>query len=893
MRSAARTITGRLGAAVLVSLLTVGLVAGLPAREAAAAPVLPSGFVLRDQPSGQAAFDLTDFAYLPDGSVVSTGKLGKLAWASADGSRSRQLAMLEVDPTRDSGLVGIAVAPDYTSSRAIYLARSVPQASGSVLRLERWQLAGTGEPTGLVQGSAQTLLQIPAGFLVHGLTGIIPAEDGTLWVSIGDTSDFEGTDPAALRAQDINQPQGKILRIQANGDGVPSNPYYDPAAPGAVRSKVYAFGFRSPFRLTLDPRTGLPVVGDVGYQTWEEIDIVRPGGNYGWPCWEGRVRTPGYRDLPGCAGVPNTDPLVAYHHGSGPDQGNSVTGGVVYTGTNYPERYHGAYFYADYSGKRMWTVAYDAQGNLTRPPENPPFGSDIGGPVKFATGPGGDIVYADIYSGQLRRLSYVPGNAEPIAKATTSTDPATRTVTFDASESLDFNGDPLTYRWDFGDGPTGTGVRATHTYGAGAERFTARLTVTDPLGATGTVDLTVVPGNHSPVITPETPEDVTYAVGDPVTVQVSATDTEDGALDVTWTSSTVHCAEADTCHFHPGPAGEGATFTVPFTNHPDSRMELTATATDSAGVSTTYTYRALPREYRVTLTSTVPAALEIPAEGTGGPTAMVTEGADVEVRAATIASDGGSRFVRWDDGVTEPSQTFTMPARDVHLTAIYASPIDSRYEAEPELREVLGEPVGPEVIDGGVRYRTYEGGRLYWTQATGVKAVYGAIYDKYLALGGHRVHGVPTTDESATPDGTGRYNHFTGMTGTGMPTSIYWTASTGAHGVWGAIRDRWRVLGWERGPLGYPTTDESVTPDGRGRYNHFSKSGSIYWTAGTGARDVYGAIRQRWAALGWERSYLGYPTSGEFAVPGGRRNNFQRGYIQWNSSTGAVIDRRY
>jgi uncharacterized protein with LGFP repeats len=71
------------------------------------------------------------------------------------------------------------------------------------------------------------------------------------------------------------------------------------------------------------------------------------------------------------------------------------------------------------------------------------------------------------------------------------------------------------------------------------------------------------------------------------------------------------------------------------------------------------------------------------------------------------------------------------------------------------------------------------------------------------------------------------------------------------------------------------------------------KASSIYWTPGTGAHEVYGRIRERWSALGWERSYLGYPTSGEFSVPGGRQNDFQHGYVRWYAANNSVIDRRY
>ncbi|KFA87617.1 LGFP repeat-containing protein, partial [Archangium violaceum] len=131
----------------------------------------------------------------------------------------------------------------------------------------------------------------------------------------------------------------------------------------------------------------------------------------------------------------------------------------------------------------------------------------------------------------------------------------------------------------------------------------------------------------------------------------------------------------------------------------------------------------------------------------------------------------------------------------------------------------------------------------------------------------------PITDELTTPDGVGRYNHF-------ERGSIYWTANTGAWEIHGDIREKWKQLGWERSDLGYPTTGELKTPDGAGRYNHF-QNGSIYWTQATGAHEVRGLIKAKWGELGWETSYLGYPTTDEQGAADGvgRFNHFERGSI--------------
>lgn len=158
----------------------------------------------------------------------------------------------------------------------------------------------------------------------------------------------------------------------------------------------------------------------------------------------------------------------------------------------------------------------------------------------------------------------------------------------------------------------------------------------------------------------------------------------------------------------------------------------------------------------------------------------------------------------------------------------------------------------------------------------------GDIDKKYQSLGGcNSFLGVPITDEGPTVSKGGRYNHFS------KGGSIYWTKELGAHEVHGVVRDLWEQFDWEAGPLGYPLTDEIKTPDGRGRYNAF-EGGSIYWTEATGAHEVRGAIRDKWGELGWEAGKLGYPTAGEVFLADGVRTDFEHGSITWTRSTGKL-----
>ncbi len=131
--------------------------------------------------------------------------------------------------------------------------------------------------------------------------------------------------------------------------------------------------------------------------------------------------------------------------------------------------------------------------------------------------------------------------------------------------------------------------------------------------------------------------------------------------------------------------------------------------------------------------------------------------------------------------------------------------------------------------------------------------------------------GAPTSPEWQTPNRPGAFRHF----GSG---SLYWSAATGAHWVSGPIRDRWASLGWEDGPLGFPLIDVAQTPAAPGAFVHF-QHGSIYWSPVAGAHAVSGVIRDRWAELGWEQGRLGFPTSDAVTDAAGTEQRFTGGAV--------------
>jgi uncharacterized protein with LGFP repeats len=176
-----------------------------------------------------------------------------------------------------------------------------------------------------------------------------------------------------------------------------------------------------------------------------------------------------------------------------------------------------------------------------------------------------------------------------------------------------------------------------------------------------------------------------------------------------------------------------------------------------------------------------------------------------------------------------------------------------------------------------------------WSGAAAAFAVYGLIGNKYAWLGGENgALGAPRSDEADASFG-GRFNEF-------AAGSVWWHPSIGeAFAVWGDIGVKYRQLG---GPeFGYPITDETPTADGVGRFNHFrsvhlpgTPESSIFWSPTTGAHAVYGAIREAWANQGWERGPLGYPVSDEFPDGEFRMVNFQNGFIIWSATGGAVVE---
>jgi glucose/arabinose dehydrogenase len=249
----------------------------------------------------------------------------------------------------------------------------------------------------------------------------------------------------ALRSQSPRRPStepvtlgGAILRVDPDtGAGMPGNPFA--GSPDANARRVIAYGLRNPFRFGLRPGSNELWVGDVGWSTWEEINRIPNAAdavaeNFGWPCYEGNGRQAGYDDpdLTVCeslysagAGAHNA-PYYTYNHGAKvvptdpcPTGGSSISGIAFEDGrSNYPAEYAGALFFADSSRGCIW--AMQTTNGQPDPAKLVAFGTGIAAPVQVLIGPGGDVFYVALGSGELRRISYStvtvagPSDEDPI-----------------------------------------------------------------------------------------------------------------------------------------------------------------------------------------------------------------------------------------------------------------------------------------------------------------------------------------------------------------------------------------------------------------------------------------------------------------------------------------------
>lgn len=279
--------------------------------------------------------------------VEKTGRI----WIVRDGEKS-SAAWLDisdlVSTNSERGLLGLAFAPDFAQTGEFYIDYTDVNGNTVVARLTA---ADPASDTPVDPGTEQKILTQDQPYSNHNGGMVVFGPDGYLYVGLGDGG--SGGDPHG-NGQNLGTLLGKILRIDVTGQATYAIPADNPFASGTEgRPEIWVYGVRNPWRFSFDRDTGDLWIGDVGQDKWEEIDFIGRSQassapeNLGWNYFEGMHLFEG--TPPPEVGF--TMPLVEYDHAAG----ESVTGGYVYRGSDYPDL-NGVYLYGDYVNGKIWGI---------------------------------------------------------------------------------------------------------------------------------------------------------------------------------------------------------------------------------------------------------------------------------------------------------------------------------------------------------------------------------------------------------------------------------------------------------------------------------------------------------------------------------------------------------
>ena len=300
----------------------------------------------------------------------------------------------------ERGLLGMAFHPDFANNGFVYL-YYIDNGSDSVV--SRW----TSNDGGLTidPGSESLVIRIDQDASNHNGGEIAFGPDGFLYIGLGDGGG--GGDPLE-RAQDTTNLLGAMLRLDVDSASPfaipPSNPFAGNALCPTDHSgtsdcpEIYAWGLRNPYRWSFDTATGDLWLGDVGQGSWEEVDRIMLGGNYGWDCREGA------HDFEP-SGCPQNliDPVAEY----GRSEGFSITGGIVYRGSAIPGLI-GNYVFGDFGSGTVWYLTGNGQGGFDR---NQLTTTNFGIADFAADSVTGEMYLVDRFGGRLRLFEDAGGTS--------------------------------------------------------------------------------------------------------------------------------------------------------------------------------------------------------------------------------------------------------------------------------------------------------------------------------------------------------------------------------------------------------------------------------------------------------------------------------------------------
>jgi glucose/arabinose dehydrogenase len=573
---------------------------------------LPTGFVatqIADE------LDPVGMYIAPDGRLFFTEKSGKVRIIKNDVLLATPFVDIpNVENFNEQGLFSVILDPDFTANHYVYVMYTLKALSPDPIKNRVVRYTADGDVA--LAGSEFLLMEWTNPGTIHNGGALAFGNDGKLYVSTGEA----GTPSNAQTHANL---LGKILRLNKDGTIPADNPFYGTNT-GNMRA-IYALGFRNPFKMLVQPGTGKIFINDVGAGTWEEINELAAGKNYGWPTIEGKITT---QTPP----ANYQDPLHAYNHSGG---SCSIIGGNFYDPSTplFPAQYVGKYFFADYCGNyikyldptsatpstTIQTFATDAVRvlDIRVTSDGAMYLIERNGSAGGSTGSNTSST-----DGKIWRITYNP-NGDPIV----STQPVSITVPI--SESATFtvtaSGDPtLTYQWKRNNvdipGATSNSYTLTNVQ-MSDDGAKFRCLITNGVGSilSSEATLTVV-NNTRPVVTFTTPTTGTlYRAGENINFSATATDAEDGTLSAaafTWWIDFHH----DT-HTHPALATStgisSGSYMVLRTNETSANVwyRIYVKVIDAGGLESTVIYRDVnPEVVDITL-ETSPTGIDLLLDG--------------------------------------------------------------------------------------------------------------------------------------------------------------------------------------------------------------------------------------------------------------------------------------
>jgi glucose/arabinose dehydrogenase len=648
----------------------------------------------------------TVFDMAPDGRIFIGYKNGQIkVWAN--GTLHNYYTVANVSDTHDRGLLGLALHPNFSANGWVYLAYTYEsngadpfgEKTNQVIRVRATTPTGNAADPATKTVILGTIVGnpsdpscddypnnsncIPVDHLSHAVGNMKFGPDGMLYLATGDGASYTTVDSRALRSIKLHSLAGKILRVNPDtGAGLSSNPFWTGNASDNA-SRVWAMGLRNSFRFNFKPGTNTIFNGEVGWDTWEEVNVVTAGDNIGWPCYEGPFQQPGYAAFTDCQNLYNAGGVTqALHFYAHPPDSAAVGGD--FTGVNdYSPEYQNTFFWGDYARDEISVLKVDPSDNLIAGSVDV-FTSSADGPVQIETGADGNIYYLSLHTGQIRRIRYIGENLPPVAVASGSplAGPAPLTVNFSSAGSNDPAGEPITYHWDFGDGAESTQPNPSHQY-ANNGPYLATLTVTDPFFRTGTDTVQIQVGNSPPTATINAPSNNSnYDIGDTIVFSGTGTDPENGTISgssLQWAVTLIHCNEIQLINCHPHqvttPTGSGGNFVA--TDHGDfTYHEITLTVTDSGGLQDSETVTITPHRVDLTFTSNV-SGIQLTVGGTSQTVPFVRSvprKSTQTIFASSPQSPGGTQvlFQSWSDSGAQ-QHNITANANATY-NAVFAAP---------------------------------------------------------------------------------------------------------------------------------------------------------------------------------------------------------------------------